>query len=419
MAPGARFCTRCGFGFADPAGRAPRALAMDTARAAWGSAGTGAHGPFELPLSSDERPILWKTDDRSPVLLTSRGVRGILYRLAISPSGVRADTVISDLDYDSLRNVCVTQAGVFAIDDGGLTAARSDRGSGWILNSAILPDGASAVGIARDRAGQIGVLARQGDQLRLYGGRGMSALRLIAGAPAPSYQGWFDLALGPGGEALFWGGGMLGRLDAKSGRLVMEADSRAPEQPLSLDKRGATSSLHGAAKPSRRGAVPVAAECASGWGLLSAVDGVFVEAAADLARPLAVSGLGEDAAVLFGPTGPTLVRIDSATGPLTTIPIGGWGRDVPSAGALGVLDEAILAVVTAAGSTDGFLLRTDSAQRSLGLAGAAHFDVGRRGMTAPMPIASLPPLPLIGGVVVGMMMDQLTLWLAPWTETPT
>jgi hypothetical protein len=386
---------------------------MDAARGSWGSGGVSAWGPFDLPLASDERPLLWTSDDRSPILLTARGARAVIYRLALSSAGVRSDLIMSDLSFEDLRHICVTPTGIFAVDDGGLTAARGDGGSGWILNSQILPHDVSVVGMARAPAGQLQVLARAGDQLRLYGGRGMTQLRLLAQGPAPTGEGWLDMAIDETGALAFWGSGAFGLLDRRGGRLVLNHDARAPMQPLSLNERGSALSLHGAARPSRQGICPVSADCAAGWGLISAREGCFVEAPEDLKGPLAVTGLGPDAAVLLRAAGPpTLARIDSTSAPLTAIAMGGWGRDVPVGGAVGALDDAVLSLVSTGSSSDAFLLRTDEARKSLGLASRAHFDVGRR--SAPSPIPSLPPLALAGGVAVGMVMDQLTIWLAPW-----
>lgn len=415
IAPGALFCTRCGFGFADPAKTPPRRLAVDQARSLWGSGGVSAHGPFEIVMASDERPVLWRSDGLSPVLLTSRGARAVIYRLVIEAAGVRPEVVISDLVYETLRALVVTPSGIFAVDGGGMTAARQDPAGGWILNSAILPMRASVMGLASDCHGRLNALVLLGDQFRLYAGRGMTALRLVASGPATDYRGWFDLAISADGAAVFWGGGVLGRIDTARGHILTDPDPRAPSQPLSLNDRGEDLSLHGGAVASAQGATPVSAQTPTGWGLLSATAGRFCEARDDLVAPLAVTGLGGDCSVLFGPAGPTLARIDGG-GPLTAIPTGGWGRDVPAAGALAALDDDVLALVNTGSSTDAFLLRTDGAQRSLGLVGSAHFDVGRRAVAAPTPIGSLPPLALAGGVAVGMMLEQLTLWLAPWAE---
>jgi hypothetical protein len=414
LAPGARFCTRCGYGFPDRSTLPPRVLDMDAARTSWGSGGVSAWGPFELPLASDERPMLWTSDDRSPFLLTARGARGVVYRLALSPAGVRADLVISDLSFEDLRHVCVTPSGVFAVDDSGLTAARSDGGAGWILNSQILPQDVSVVGMARGPHGHLMALAKSGDHLRLYAGRGMTQLKLQASGPAPEADGWLDMAVDERGSLAFWGSGVLGRMEGN--RLVLQPDARAPQQPLSLNDRGSALTLHGAARPSRQGACPVSADCPAGWGLVSAAAGCFVEAPEDLKAPLSVTGLGDDASVLLRASGPpTLARIDSPSAPLTAIPMGGWGRDVPIGGAVSALDDAVLGLLSTGASSDAFLLRTDEARKSLGLASRAHFDVGRR--SAPSPIPSLPPLALIGGVAVGMVMDQLTIWLAPWSQS--
>ena len=412
-APGALFCTHCGLGFGDPADLPPRRLDVDEARTAWGSGGRGLHGPFEAPMGSDERPILWRGDGRFPMLLTARGDLAVIYQLVLGAEGLQPRVVIADLVYETLRGVSVTPSGVFAADPSGLTAARPDRDGAWSLDSGLLPDGADVRGLAADAHGQVHVLVKLGDQLRLYAGRGMTVLRETARGEAGAYAGWHDLAVGPDGDILVWGGGRLGRRRAGKDEIDFEPDARAPDLALSLNDRGEDPGLHGAATPSAQGATPVTAATPSGWGLLSPALGRFSEAPADLARPLAVTGLDDDSSVLFGPDGPTLARSDGPV--LTAIPTGGWGRDTPVGGALGVLDDDILAVITTGGSTDAFLLRTDVARRSLALSGAAHFDAGRRAMAAPTPVSSLPPLALAGGVAVGMIQDHLTVWLAPWT----
>lgn len=387
---------------------------MDEARTAWGAGGRGAHGPFEVPMESDERPILWRGNGRYPVLLTARGARAVLYQLVIDAEGVQPQIVIADLVYEGLRGVCVTPAGVFAADATGLTASRPDRLDMWSLDSGLLPEGADIRGMAADAAGRVHILVRQADRLKLFSGRGMTALREQASGPAGDLAGWCELAVSPAGDALVWGGGRIGRRSAGSAEIVFEADARAPDLALFLNDRGEDTSLHGAAVPSAAGVTPVAAIGAAGWGLLAPAQGRFAEAPGDLARPLAVTGLSDDACVLFGPEGPTLARADGPV--LTPIPAGGWGRDQPAGGALGVLDEDILAILTTGGSTDAYLLRTDGARRSLALSAAAHFDAGRRVMAAPTPVSSLPPLALEGGVAVALIQDHLTLWLAPWTE---
>ena len=412
---GALYCTHCGLALADPCTAATRRLSIDQARDLWGAGERSPHGPFEVKLAADERPVLWQSDGRSPILLTARGEHAFIYRLLFDQEAVRLEIVIADLNYENLRAVCVTPSGVFAVDGTGLTAARQDPSGGWMLSSSILPSNSHIVGLAADSRGRLHALVVIGDQLRLYGGRGMTRLGLAASGPSGDYGGWYDLSVAATGAVMFWGGGNIGRVELDRRRIIVEVDDRAPDQSLKLKDRGEHIALRGAALASPQGAVPAVAKTASGWGLLSAAQGRFFEAPPELARPMAVTGLAGDCAVLLGRAGPTLARMDGS-GHLAAIPTGGWGRDVPTACALAAIDGDVLALINSGASADAYLLRADDARRSLALVGAAHFEMGRRAMAAPTPISSLPPLALAGGVAVGMMLDNLSVWLAPWAE---